>query len=267
VIDALPTTAATHPDCIIYGQGPVPGSGTQADQLAEYGTLAVGDVSGDGLDDILVAAPHRYLAIAYQPTHSTFHGMAFLIKGRAGAWPASIDVALDPGTPGGPDTSFRGGTYSRLGLGGALGFGDLDDDGGLDVILGSPEYSYYPNGKLGVADEPGDRQSCGGLWVFAGATPATPYSQALAQLPTLAASMQFGVLNDGSATFSYERDTVLATQVLYQALASPDLIDWTAMPVPPQIVNLGNGFERVTHTFPPPLSASLHGKVVLAPLP
>jgi hypothetical protein len=267
VIDTLPTTTAAHPDCIIYGQGPVPGSGTQADRLAEYGTLAVGDVSGDGLDDILVAAPHRHLAIAYLPDQSSSHGMAFLIKGRAGAWPPSIDVALAAGTPGGPNTSFRGGTYSRLGLGGALGLGDLDDDGGLDVILGSSEYSYYPNGKLGVADAPGDRGSCGGLWVFAGATPATPFSQALAQLPALAASMQFAVFADGSANFSYERDVLLATQVIYTAQASLDMVTWTAMPTPPQILSLGNGFERVIHTLPPPLPGALHGKVVLTALP
>ena len=266
-IDALPTTAMPHPDCIIYGQGPVPGSGTNADSLSEYGTLATGDVSGDGIDDILVGAPHRYLSIAYQPGASTSHGMAFIIKGRSGAWPATIDAALAAGTAGGPDTSFRGGAYSRLGLGGALGLGDLDNDGGLDVILGSPEYSYYPDGNLGAAYDPGDRRICGGLWAFAGATPSNAFAQAQAQLPTLAATMQFTVLGNGGVTFSYERDIVLATQVLYTAKGSPDLITWTPMPAPPQKLDLGNGFERVTHTYPPPVAGALFGQVVVTPLP
>lgn len=267
VIDALLSSAAAHPDCTLYGQGPVPGSGTQADLLAEYGALRVGDVTGDGMDDIVVAAPHRSLPIAYQPTARTSHGMAFIVKGRSGAWPTTLDMALPAGDPGGPDVSFRGAAYSRLCLGGALALADLDSDGGLDIIMGSTEYSYYPDGNLGVADDPGDRRLCGAAWVYAGVTPITMFSQAVGQLPTLASTMQFVLLPDGSGAFSYERNSQLASQVTYAAEISLDLDDWTFPLAQPQIVALGNGFERVSYSVPAPLPSLLNGRVRITAKP
>lgn len=79
--------------------------------------------------------------------------------------------------------------------------------------------------------------------------------------------MQFTVLGNGGVTFSYERDILLATQVIYTAKGSPDLATWTPMPLPSQKINLGNGFERVTHTYPLPVPSTRFGQVVVTPLP
>lgn len=84
--------------------------------------LAVGDVTGDGLADIVVGAP-REGNEGYTNT-----GAAFLIEGAASYSAASLDDAASSVTHGGPSTEL--GTSVAIAP-------DLNDDGYDDVLLGA----------------------------------------------------------------------------------------------------------------------------------
>jgi hypothetical protein len=101
---------------------------TQANSLFGGSVAGVGDVSGDGYDDVMVGAPHWGVIPEFR------EGAAFLFLG----------------SPTGIADGSSGSADSQLGLDGNLGdstlgsdvagAGDVNGDNGVDVIIGAEEY-------------------------------------------------------------------------------------------------------------------------------
>lgn len=94
---------------------------TQDDGAAGISTSAAGDVNGDGLGDILIAA-----GVA---------GRAYLVFGSL-AFPASLDLSALDGTNGYRFQGIESDDSSGVQVSSA---GDFNGDGTLDVLLGGPE--------------------------------------------------------------------------------------------------------------------------------
>jgi hypothetical protein len=94
---------------------------------ANQGYDAVGDVNGDGVDDFIVSSLGTTVAPAAV-------GRAYLIFGRPGGFPASLDLNSLDGTSGywidGVEIGDGTGAY-------ATGAGDLNHDGVPDLALGA----------------------------------------------------------------------------------------------------------------------------------
>jgi hypothetical protein len=88
---------------------------------AGVSVASAGDVSGDGLDDILIGATWR----------GQYTGKAYLILGKQTGWSLDTDLAS-------ADASFIGeGTYNYAGFAVASA-GDLNGDGGADFLISAP---------------------------------------------------------------------------------------------------------------------------------
>ncbi len=85
---------------------------------------AVGDLDGDGLDDLLIGAPFHDFAQADV-------GIAYLIHGRDWGW--NLDVPLTA-----PDAAFLGAAEADQLATGIAGLGDADGDGLDDLALSAP---------------------------------------------------------------------------------------------------------------------------------
>jgi hypothetical protein len=117
-------------DAVLADVG-TPLSGTTVNEDAGVGLAAGGDVDGDGLDDLLVGAPGRPSA------GFVGGGSAFVVHGPVTAGAALADLGVQ----------FRGAVDGgRFGASIAPA-GDLDGDGGVDLIVGAPDadtaYVFY----------------------------------------------------------------------------------------------------------------------------
>ncbi len=100
---------------------------------AGFSVSSAGDVNGDGFDDLIVGAIHadpNSLGNNYQ------EGAAYIVFGAAAGFAASIDLSTLNGSNG-----FR---LDGMTLGGNAGYsvssaGDVNGDGFVDLIVGSPD--------------------------------------------------------------------------------------------------------------------------------
>lgn len=110
--------------------------GVNADDMAGRSVAAVGDVNGDGYDDVAVGAPGG------DPSGAADAGEAFIVYGRD--FSAAVDIA---GTSG-ADAIFATGAPERAVLG--LGVDVIDLKGGDDVARGGGERDSI---VLGAGDD------------------------------------------------------------------------------------------------------------------
>ena len=126
----------------------LPGEPDGFDQFAY--ALAAGDLDGDGFDDLAIGVPGE--AIAAGIAHVVFGGPAGLV--------AAGSMLLTDGALGGdPDLA------DRFAL--ALAFGDFDDDGFDDLVIGIPFDTF--DAPTGVVDAAGQV-----VVVYGGPTIPTP---------------------------------------------------------------------------------------------
>ncbi len=99
--------------------------GENAGVQAGSALAGVGDVDGDGYDDMLIGAPYDHEAGVDDA------GQAYLLRGGEGPWSMATSLAD-------ADASFWGETlWSRAGDS-VSGGGDLDGDGLHDMVIGAP---------------------------------------------------------------------------------------------------------------------------------
>lgn len=91
--------------------------------------LALSDVTGDGLGDIVVGAPLAYWIVDDRPLRKSC-GAVYILKGRKEV-PSSVDLAKEA------DTTIYG-TESGDGAGWSLATGDFNGDGTADIVIGAP---------------------------------------------------------------------------------------------------------------------------------
>jgi hypothetical protein len=102
--------------------------------------LAVGDVNGDGIGDLVIGAPGA------SPSSRSGAGEVAVVYGSGGGFPSS----LDPSTlDGGPGFVLQGGASGDA-AGSAVAVGDVNGDDIGDLVIGSPGAS--PGGHAGAGE-------------------------------------------------------------------------------------------------------------------
>ncbi len=101
--------------------------GDNDDDLAGYSVAMVGDVNGDGYDDILIGA---YL----NDDGGKSAGHSYVFRGKASGWSMDTYISANNG-------SFIGEGYRDLSGWSVAAAGDVNGDGFNDILIGAPEYS------------------------------------------------------------------------------------------------------------------------------
>jgi glycosylphosphatidylinositol phospholipase D len=117
---------ATGADLIIQG--------ATAYDLSGESVSGAGDVNGDGIDDIIIGAPHA------NPNGRDTAGASYVVFGSAQGFPATIDLATEA------DLTIQGAAVNDNSGTAVSGAGDVNGDGIDDLIIGA---SYAdPNGRF-----------------------------------------------------------------------------------------------------------------------
>ncbi len=136
---------------IVAGKGGFVIDGDTADQTAGFSVAGVGDVNGDGLDDLLIGVPSATVA-GHEPA-----GASYVVFGKRGTKPVDLG-AIEAGAGGGfaihgEGVNFRSG-YS------VAAAGDVNGDGLADLVIGVgtrfdghgfTDRSYVVFGKKGAS--------------------------------------------------------------------------------------------------------------------
>ncbi|MDQ7008035.1 MAG: thrombospondin type 3 repeat-containing protein [Acidobacteriota bacterium] len=109
-------------------------------QLADSGQVSVGDVSGDGLGDILLGAGNTP---GISPGTGTNAGRVYVVLGRV-VWPGTVDLVTDSDV-----TIYGRASFDGLGV---VGSGDLDADGTDDLIAVAPSGDGQDDSRNNAGD-------------------------------------------------------------------------------------------------------------------
>ena len=121
----------------------MPGASEANDQFGN--ALAVGDFTGDGIDDLVVGAPGEGIG------SRSGAGAVWVIPGSNSGFNFADTEAFNQSTRGVPGASE---TDDRFGF--SLAVGDVDGDGNDDLMVGGP------------GEDIGSTANAGGIWIFPG---------------------------------------------------------------------------------------------------
>ena len=104
--------------------------------ITGYSVDGLGDVNGDGVDDLIIGTPWALLG-----------GSVYVVFGKSGGYSADVELsALDGSSDG---FFIPGNGDSSMGLGLSVSrAGDVNGDGGADLIIGAPG---FPSPQAGAA--------------------------------------------------------------------------------------------------------------------
>lgn len=110
--------------------------GEQAGDYAGTSLSSLGDINGDGYDDLAIGAPAA----------NGYAGAAYMLFGSEGGPPSAVELSTLDGSNG---LAFRGSGYSYR-LGGSVSSGDINGDGLGDLIVGAAGASGF--GRAGSGE-------------------------------------------------------------------------------------------------------------------
>jgi VCBS repeat-containing protein len=103
--------------------------GAAASDRSGYSVAGIGDINGDGRDDLLIGA------LSADPTGRTDAGVSYVVYGRLGGFGASLDLANLTAAQGFAITGVNAFDYSGASVQAA---GDVNGDGLADFLIGAP---------------------------------------------------------------------------------------------------------------------------------
>jgi len=129
-----------HPDLTLHGIR----EGDQMGCNLRVGSVAVGDVDADGIDDLLIGAPSA--------AGTRGSGSLYIVKGRPrSAWPVP-SAAMGPISVTMLAATWIHGADMEDRFGASIAVGDLNGDGIADIAIGAPGGDGPGNGRTGCGE-------------------------------------------------------------------------------------------------------------------